>query len=757
MLKTVRSVKILILLLVLSILTAAPVSYAEVSKAIEKPSAAAAVQAANSNEAAERVRFIANPKGMIEGHRLIAQNDTLQMYFMEETLSVIIRDINTGAVMYSTVAQADDKDNKSWQNFMKSGVVMEYLTDTNIVIYRADMFTQNPQITVIINENGFSAKIEYSELKIAYELHVALTQNGFTAEIPQDKIVEDGEKHKVAGFYVYPFLGYSKLGNRKGYMFIPDGPGALIYLENNHGMFKQPYSEMVYGGNIGIDDPAVLSLFEDMQPVTDPEKILAPVFGMVHADSEIGYLGIIEQGGYSAKIEAYPNGAVTQYDWISAKFIYRQVYNQPTSKTTGTIVVRQKKRNDFDIKLRYEFVTGEEANYTGLAKRYRDYLLDNSLISRKDNEFKLRIDLLGAEKKNWLLFKRTVKMTSAQNAGDIIKTLKGDGVANILPIYKGWQKGGISGGLPIYSLDVEKGLGGNKGIKKLRKEMKALGVELYLANDALRLNPGENMNSSFSIVKKLNKRVYVEEVYKRVYPVFNYLLPEKSAQILADSMKSFQDNGFDSFLISGISNILFSYSYKDEAQDRISTAEAYEAAISQLNRQSNLLLEQPFSYLWKYTAAIVDMPTESSDYIFTDEDIPFFAIALKGIIPMYSKYANFQANQNEFLLKLLESGIYPSFYITWEDPARLQYTNSSNIYSSKFERYRDTLKRCYDELKAVNDKVVDAYIVKHVRHKDVARIDYSNGVALYINFGKTPVTAGGLDIGSKSYKVVDAG
>jgi hypothetical protein len=709
-----------------------------------------------ANHKDNRPMIVQNPNGVIDDHELIAQNGKLEMYFKEDTLSIIIRDKKTGAVMYSTVSDPDPANNNEWQNFMRSGVVVEYLQGTNVVVYRADLLSNNPKKSVEFNSNGFTAKVEHPELKIEFEFSVALTEDGFTAEIPQDKLKDTDERYKIAGFYVYPFLGYSKLAEREGYMLIPDGQGALIHLKDNNGKFKQPFSEMVYGSNAGIDDPFVLSLFNGHQPVKDPEKVLAPVYGMVHTDSGFGYLAIIEEGDFNARIEAYPSGAVTPYNWISSRFIYRQFYNQFTSKNSGTRVVRQPVRNNFNIKIRYKFVSEDEANYTGLAKKFRQYLLENEVVMQRDSDFKVRVDFLGGERENWLMFKKLVPMTTTRNVDFIINNFKEQGVNNILSIYKGWQKGGIYGGLPTNGYNVEKGLGGRKGLNKLMEEMKNSGVSFYIAQDTLRINPSENKNASFNIIKKFNLRDYEEEVFGKVYRAFNFLLPNKTAEIMRSNKASYSKNNVENIMISGITNNVFSYSYKGSIKDRFSTKTVYEDAISDYYDEFNLLLEQPFSYLWKYTEAIIDMPIESSNYVFTDEEIPFLSIALKGILPMYSKYVNFHANQREAFLKLVEQGVYPSFLNTYEDPSKLLYTNSSGIFSSRYDRYTETIETYYKELLAVNSKLKNAVIEEHKRVDEVAIVKYSNGVTIYVNYNENPVTVDGITIGAKSYKVDDA-
>ena len=726
----------------------------EPSEGSTQPEVAAPEQLGKDDKTSEnRAGFYATTQQEIDGHRFIVANGQYEMYMKEENLSIIMRNKKTGAVMYSTV-DSPVKSNEEWTNFMRSSIVLEYLVGTNIVVYRADMYSGNPDKNITYTADGFVATISYPELEIAYEVQVKLTEEGFKVEIPQDKITEGSSKYKVAGVYVYPFLGYSKLADREGYMFIPDGSGALIRLKDNDGKYKQPYSEMVYGANVGIDDSHVLSLFNRMNPFNKPERILAPVFGMVQTDVAMGYLGIIEEGQFSAKIEAYPSGAIIPYNWITAKFIYRQIYNQPTSKDSGTMVVRQKDMNQFDIKVRYDFVSEEKADYVGLAEKYRTYLLANELITKKDNEFKVRVDLLGSDIEKGLVFKKDIPMTTFDQVSEIFKELQDNGVQDILSIYKGWQDGGSYASLPVRSFKTESKLNNDMSMQELMQETKDRNIDMYLNHDALRLNPEEHGNTKYKVMKKYNKQAYKENVYGKVYRSFNYLNPQSSADIMEKMKKEYEDNAIDNIMISGISNELFSYSEGSKEFDRMKTKEYYESIVADYHNNFNLLLEQPFSYLWDYTNKVIDLPMKSSNYVFTDEEIPFLALTLRGIVPLYSEYINFQANQQEFFLQLVEQGLNPSFYITYEDPSKLLYTNSSHIYSSKYDRYDEMIQDYYGELQQVYEQTAGSMIQDYHRSNGVTKVTYDNGTIIYVNYQQQDVQFDGLTIKGLSYKVV---
>lgn len=689
----------------------------------------------------------------IKDHTLIAENDKYQMYFREDSLSVIIRDKNTGAIMESIV-QGDvaEKGNVEWQAYMKSGVVLKILKGLNLTPITVSV--ENANKDVEITENGFSAKVYYEEYGIGYELNVSLRDEEVLIEIPSNSILEDTDEYKIGEIYVYPFMGYTHLGERSGYMFIPDGNGALIYIDDTKGGFNSNFSQYIYGKNIGIDEPFALSLFMDRyQSINEAENIMAPVFGMVHTDSQMGYLGIIESGDYSAKIEAYPNGVYTDYNWICSKFILRQLYTQPTGQREGSVTARQKERNKFDICIRYRFVSGVDANYAGLALEYRDYLLNDNKIVPQQDDFKIRLDFLGVDKENWLIFKRNVAMTTVDNIREIYRELNQSDVTDIISVYKGWQKDGVYA-LPIEKYKADEDIGGTKELTKLIEECEELGIDFYLAQDSLRINP-DLRNASYNVVKQITKKVYEEKTHKEVFEEFRYMTPNYTKEIMEKSAKSYQKYDVKNIMLSGITNILFTYTHGGDFYSRVDTANTYESAVAELSKQLNFVMEKPFAYLWKYTNSIVDMPVATSDYIFIDEEVPFLSIALKGIIPMYSDYVNFEANKDKFLLQLVETGIYPSFYITYEDPADLQYTNSSYIYSSKYDVYKDEIIDYYTKLKEINKKIEGATIVDHKQYADgLTIVCYDNDIKIYINYNtNTAIEIDGFVIEPMSYEV----
>jgi hypothetical protein len=689
-------------------------------------------------------------------HVKIAESDTYELYLYEPTLSIILKDKTTGQIMESTLRHEDTKSNATWLGFMKSGLVLNVIDGVNDTV-QVDMINNQTKIDVVKYANGFEAKINFLDFGFELTMSVALQEEDLIVEILDDSIVESNPKYCIGAINVYPFLGYSYLGETPGYMMIPDGNGALIYLEDKEGKFGGGFSQLIFGDDAGFSDATMQQyLWGEIQMVNEAENILAPVFGMVHTDKQLGFLGIVEQGEERASIEAYPNGVTVDYNRIYPKFIKRKVYVQPTSQSnSGSITQVEKDRTHTNIRVRYRMIHDAEANYTGLATKYREYLQEVGQITQKDLSYKTRIDFLGAERENGLLKTSAVNMTKVKDIESMYQTLQAAGVGSVLSLYKGWQSGGLYN-LPVTEYKLDKGLGSTASLTDAIKDAQKDGYELYLYQDALRINPDEN-NSTFNVVKQVNKRLFQEEDYETVYDTFLYLIPKRSNYLVKELSDEFLDDGMDKVALSGVSNHLFSYNYSGDYYTRQETMYSYYGQMENMSKKLNLLLEQPFAYLWKFTNGYLDLPLGSSSYAFVDEEVPFLSIALKGVMPMYSEYVNFEANKKEFFLQLVEMGVYPSFYITYKDSSYLINTNSSEVYSSKFDVYKDEIIAYDKELRALNEKTEGEFIVQHEKlDNGVTKVTYSNGICIYINYSNENQSVDGITVSAMSYKVGEA-
>ncbi len=578
-------------------------------------------------------------------------------------------------------------------------------------------------------------------------------KDGSALRIPVDDVVEISEySYTIASIYVYPFMGHSRAGEGQGYMIIPDGQGAVVGFEDNEGRYPTPYDKQVYGVNIGMEDQF---LAEDRVPAED---VIMPVFGMVHTDKEIAVLGVIEQGDIAARIQAYPNGVRNlPFDWVTAKYTLRFVFNQPMGPSAGNVATRTEKRRDVDILQHFLLVSGETADYAGLAVAYRNYLMANNTFAQADDRaFDVQLDFLGIERENYILGKQDVVMTDFEQAAQMIDELAAAGVKNMSVNYRGWQTNGLTGGVPTDSFSVAKSIGGAKGLKQLADKAAEMNIPFALEADVLSLNTETHPTLTFSALKKITSQTWSKPTFGMVYDTLYYCNPTTSQSAAEKLLSAMVKEGFSGVTMTGITQVLTDYYHKDKYHDTSEMAAIYQDILDKANDQLTLTLTSPNAYLWQYADVINDIPVAGSDYTYTDAEIPFLTIALSGQVPYYLEYTNFQANTHEFFLHLVEQGARPSFLLTWEDPIELQNTNSSSIYSSRYELYRDMIADWYADLSELFAVVgEDGMIMDHERSGDMVKVTWDNGTVVYLNFGDKAGEMDGVSLDKLSFKVVN--
>ncbi len=686
-----------------------------------------------------------------DGYYLAAKTDKLSLYYEPVGLTVRIVNNLTGAVTESA-ATPDEQSSAAWKNFVNSGVVLEYFKGEAVNINRINMYSGKPDTKISLIENGFAAELSFKTIGISLKVFITLSDEGLRVQVPYSSIKETNEMFRLAAVYVLPFLGYTKLGEIDGYMLIPDGCGAVIALDDNNQKFSQPYKSKVYGGNYSVEANtyAVQEYDESIATTADTAGIFAPVFGMVYTSSKNAYLGIIESGKYNAEIYAYPNGVITDYNWITARYVYREVYQYLTGQT-GSISSSQIEPETFDISVLYRFTDGDNADYVGLAKTYREYLLNNSLISNSKSDYSIRLDFFAGDREKALIGKRLVPMTTVEQLDEILTELCEKGLDNMSVSLKGWQKNGIYGNISGKA-DFEGKIGSLSDYVKLAQKYSDK-ADFMLYADFLNTYA---KSGSKEYIYQYNGRVFSDETHLELNETkYRYNAPaavkriEKLISELGD--KNIGIN-FD-----GVTNEVYSYQSgtKMKMFTRQYAAGLHSESLKKASEKLQTAYTAPNDYAWSDMQKFYDFRIYGSDYKFVTGEVPFFAIALKGSVPLYGEYVNFKADTTEYKLKLIESGVYPSFLLTYESPSELIYTDSASLFSCEYGEYSGMITE-YDKIfTELYAKTQSGAIKDHSLENGLSVTTYENGAQVIVNYNKTDKTYNGNTVSAQSYLIVD--
>lgn len=738
----------------------------------------------------------------IDGHLFVTESTDYELYVEPSTFSIIIRDKNTGTLLRSTLEDEEAYVRSTTApkySMLTSGVTILPVKYDPKSESRSGMYdksnlqasSRDAEITYDVADNGIVAHLNFNNnkndltlkgLNIQFDVQLTLDDTGLHATIPDDSInenyIEDDICFLMGDVYLFPLFGYTDRGDTDGYMLLPDGNGIIVNFEDFYqdgtAKYKSGYNARVYGTDVSLTTSTSSTSStstetnqerEDLNPV---EEVIAPYFGMVHNysslnngsnEDNIAVLGIVLSGEYNCTIRGSFNGVESTFEnYAYSAVTYREIFQQPTDNSGNSAKIQVTDIITTDYEISYLFASGEEANYAGLANKCRDLLLEQGVIGEpKDVDYDTRIEFLGLDKENFLLFRRNVVATTIENMDTILQTLKENGVEDISAYYDGWQKGGMYN-LPNTDYKVDGDLGGTNAMTDLVEKYADSGIDIYLLQDLLRINDTTS-GSAFTAMHLINQKTYeMEDKFLNVYQKFKYLTPATTTEYMQTLSDNMSKEGVKNVAMTGFTDTLSSYAVRSTIHSRKDAMEAYTTGLEAVIADGmNVALDDPSMYLWKYTDKYLNMPISSSMYVYTSDEVPFLTSVLKGSMKIYSEYVNFEANQTEFFLKLIETGVYPSYLLTFESPTVLQYTNSSWNYSSDYKQYMEVISEFNDALKAVNEKTSGAYIVNHEKNydgeTDLTKVTYSNGVVVYVNFSEDTVSADGTTIDGLSYKV----
>lgn len=679
-----------------------------------------------------------------ESYKMVCENNNLKLYLNKETLGIKVENKKTGYVWSSTIDVEEESLNQIWQGIADSAVTVEFMNEKGKV-ERLSISNSKPSVKVNKSNDGFTANINFKSKGIKLDLKVTLKDDSVNVFIDDESVKSEKEKVQLQAIYLYPFMGATRGQDIAGYMFVPDGSGGLIRLDEKNTIITEPYVNKIYGDDYGIKGVTDTGI-----RMNELEKIKFPVFGISHNVNENAFVAIVESGAEYGEINAYPSGITTDYNWVTSKFIFRDSYFQPTNKKGDGMVVNQKEMNKFDISVTYNFLSGDDADYVGMAKKYRSYLIENGILTKKENskesDIPLKLEYLMSENEKDIIGRKLVEMTTVEDIRNQISQINDMGINNVEVVARGWTKGGM-GGASMNHSSFENKVGSKSEWEDLISELNEKNVDVYMYTDYSKAFGG---TKGISTVRD-SAQTIAEQIIKGEN--FNYVAPSTTSSFYTKEQEKLGKNNISNIAIDTIGDNLYSNYNSKNLSTRTESLEIYKKMLEE--SKTNNAIYEPNDYLWKYSDSFYSVPMNTSNYSLISDNVPFLQIVLKGYMDLFISELNFIAGSDEILLQMIDYGVYPSYYLTEEDSVKLINTSSSWLYTSKFEVWKDVINKQYNfvnsALKNVEGQSIEE---RNILADGVVEIVYSNNVKIVVNYNDSDYELNGITIKAKDFKVI---
>ncbi|HUM70844.1 MAG TPA: DUF5696 domain-containing protein, partial [Chloroflexota bacterium] len=448
----------------------------------------------------------------------------------------------------------------------------------------------------------------------------------------------------------------------------------------------------------------------------------------------------------------HPAGIITNFNFLYNTFIYNESYFQATNRAGAGVTTLQPSTNRFDVSIHYRFLTGDDSDYVGMANSYQAYLVEKGSlpdISTPDGDIGIRLEFLGSEKEKVLFWHRSIPMTTVAQMSDILAELA---VENPEVVYYGWQPLGAST-MPPRSLRLDRKLGNLGQLDSLIETVSSEGGNFYFYLDpqaALWDERGYSTRRDLAM-SITNSNLVGYNRNKVNYFLNNDALSNRYTSLSADVSAELQAG----LALDGVGSMLYSDFKRNHFLNREEAIQQYQALLAENN--INLAFYMPNDYLFGFMQAYFDIPLTNSGYLYTTESVPFLQIVLAGHVPYYGPALNFSSNTRQDLLRHVDFGAYPSYFLTEEITAKILNTRSNWIYTSSYAQWGQEIEQNFQWLNSLLGPVTGQRIVaRQMLAAGVFATTYDNGKQIIVNYNNTPFAGDGVVVNSQDAVIREA-
>ena len=615
-----------------------------------------------------------------------------------------------------------------------------------------------------INMAGTQVLFEFN-----FNLRISFNSDGFEVNMYEEDITGKS-KENLESIYVLPNLGqsggkviqcsikepdeegkgdcdFSDLStvvdnpktNLDGYIFVPDGSGALIRFDNvkyygnginfYYDMYKDPYKT-------NYTDKEFQAANEVYEPDYVPTKhISMPVWGVAYGEKQDAFVAYVKEGSEYFGLVYNGRNEDNEYASIRPRFERNRTYVYRIGDKTTDQQLKGEELFKYNIGVAYNFLQGDGSNgdlpadYVGMALKYRSYLQKNNLV-KADVETKVgpKVDFLISDVKEGIFGYSDVNVTSTKEIENILTELHDSGIENITSTLYGWQNGGMSKAKP-WTVDYNDVAGGKIGFKRVVETADEYGYDINFYQQYGMINEAQVSSFAAYCVKALSRDYGIYILADRNKPItwWEYSNADVAGEWLNEQAKEIQKLGENvGITTGGISTLLV-----PDYGKKLSYSGAMNSIYHSTKEAASTLRlagDTPNSYLWKNYSDFYNLSVYNSQYQCETDSVPFMEIVFAGLVNMYAEYANFSFYDVTSQLKMIDYNINPSFIISASENTDIMYTNARDWFTTSYESYRGII----DE---ISDKVITALSLingKTIVGRDVYELN-KDGLGVYVN------------------------
>lgn len=681
---------------------------------------------------------------------VIAENENFRLEWSQNNCSIALFDKEKGYRWGTTPVKdgeptVDEFGMPIKKNpILESAIVLDYVNAASYgleTLFSATESVKNGRVIAKKIENGIRVEYYFDSVEIMIPLNYILRDNGVAVVLNPKEIQEN--ENMVAAISLLPYWCSTENKSNDAYLFVPSGSGALVSTKETTASGIN-YSASVYGRDQSVD-------YEDYAVIEKAVRL--PVYGA--KQGETATCAIVETGSEMANISVNAGSTSIGYSAVYSSFQLRS-YNE--SKLTGSANVQDvyaKSMADTLITVGYYPLTNDNANYSGMADTYRNYLKQQGFLDTKCKSIPLSVTIVGGQMVNrsflGIPYQTLLPATTLSEAQEILEDISTKTDSKISAKLIGFGETGLDLGDYAGGFKISNNLGNKKDLNSLNQYCEENDIDLYFDFDLVRFkNSSSGFSTLFDVAQNACYKItdlydYNVATRSRIQDTkYNLLAREfllKGAKILEKKIADWSLSGVS---LETLTSLIYSdYSYRESAKYHSKSNMGVDVndIIGNLKKNYKIAAYDANAYAAVLADIIYDAPIYSAKQNIFSEDVPFYQMVFKGYVNMTAGSNNLSSETRKHLLNVIESGCGINYVVTANYDNEFADSNTYYFFGSKYSDIKDDIEATSNSLLNYYNAIGNATFVSHkILGNGIREIVFDNGVRVYINYSDTSVS-----------------
>lgn len=665
---------------------------------------------------------------------VIASNDKLELSYDDALKCVLLKNTVTGKI-WSNIPYDEYRKGEAYSTL---NIVVQDMQNYQREQFSSEDLAANNRISAEKIDNGIRLTYYFDSVKISVPVDYRLRSDSLLMSIDSSKIIEGDGNYRIYYASASPKFCSVLQTAKNSYMFAPYGSGALI----NAGVLPD--------GKRKIEDAGQNAASLSTGSVTDPaESADLQVFGI--KDNKDALLCIPEDCAGATGIHFLAGDRQSDYSSIYPVFYFVD-FDDVNGRAANSGEVRQlSDRTQSVISAGFYPLSGKQADYNGMAVKYREYLISKGFIKQnageKNYSSPYAITLLGGVKTTSSVLGIPVSavkpMTDFKSARKIISELSES--VGIKPVVRlqGYGESGIDLGQIAGGYDFNSKLGSNSDRLELEDYCKNNGIPLYTQFEMVKYS---NTGSGFSYIFDSAKTATLHSAEQKAVNIplrdfndditYRLLSRGKLTKAVDKLISLVEEKNISGVSLSTLGKIVYSdYGYGAKYATTSLMDSDTKEFIERIGKTGcGVAGSNPTYFAAGLMDAAFESPLDTSGKYQVETDVPFYQIVFSGVTPLYSAAVNLDSNPERKIMLAAATGTGLGFSLINEFDKTYMENNVYPLYACEYSMNKEYIKDVVKEYSEVYGAVAGSAIERYeIIDKKISKTTFKNGKVVYAN------------------------